>query len=103
MDGQCPSEKHSFIISGMSMSLSLINLLIVLQMENACKKNYSFHSISNSFGTIQHITDRRKIYNYIDKITYHQQNTINNLIGELIVVVAFAAIFSQLLGIYKQT
>jgi hypothetical protein len=61
------------------------------------------YSVSNFFGIIQHITDKRTIYNFIRKIIYYRQNVIDNSIGELTIAMSIAVIIFQLLDIYQQT
>ena len=61
-----PSEKHSSVIYGLSMSPSVINISMDLQMDKTRqKKIICFISL---------------VYPSV-KITYHQQNTICNFIG----------------------
>jgi hypothetical protein len=60
-----------------------------LQTYKACKKKKITRFISSVYQSV--------------KITYHQQNTICNFIGELTIVVKFTIILFQLFKIYRRS
>jgi hypothetical protein len=111
-----PSEKLLLVISGMSMSPSVINLLMDLKMDKARQKNLpaSFHQYFSR--EVCHITNGNQwntVCNFVSvficpliypsvNITYHRHNIICNFIVELTVVMTFAVILFQLSGIYWQ-
>jgi hypothetical protein len=107
-------KKLLSIISSLSVSLSIINLLMDLQTDKAFQNFFLPASFYWYFPLeVCHITDKNTICNFINificlfiyqsvNITYHRYNTICNSIKELAVAVTLVVILFQLSGIYRR-